>query len=167
MFKSIKEKFRIRGPIGFFVFGVYRFGNLIFYRVKIPVLRQLLMFIYKILDILVVRVIGKAQIPPQTRIGRNASILHDGNGLIISPRVIIGDNVTIFHQVTIGNKDRKAPKIGNDVQIGAGAKVLGGISVGDGSTIGANAVVLKDVPPFSIAVGIPARIIPKNQDRTM
>jgi serine O-acetyltransferase len=120
--------------------------------------RQLLLITYQVLDILIVRIMGKAHIPRQTRIGKHASILHDGNGLIISPRVVIGDNVTLFHQVTLGNKNGAAPKIGNNVYIGAGAKVIGGITIGDNVSIGANAVVLNDVPSNSLAVGIPAKI---------
>ena len=78
--------------------------------------------------------------------------------------VVIGTNCTIFQQVTIGDvrrcgqEGKPVPVIGNNVEIGAGAKVLGGIRVGDGAKIGANAVVLQDVPPGAIAVGIPARI---------
>lgn len=158
MINSIKHRMKIRGPIGFFVFSIYRLGNLIYYNIKTPLIRQLLLIIYKFLDILVVKMIGKAQIPCQTKIGKNASIVHDGNGVIISPRVIIGDNVTIFHQVTIGNKNKKAPIIGDNVYIGAGAKILGGIRIGDNVSIGANAVVLDDIPANSIAVGIPAKV---------
>jgi serine O-acetyltransferase len=78
--------------------------------------------------------------------------------------VVIGTNCTIFQQVTIGDardsrqKGQPVPVIGNNVEIGAGAKVLGDIRVGDYAKIGANAVVLQDVPPHAIAVGIPARI---------
>lgn len=163
MFDSVKRSLKIRGPVGFIVFMVYRFGNFVFYKVRIPVIRQILMFLYRILDIIFMRIIGNIEIPPQVKIGKNLGLPHGGNGVMISPFVKIGDNVTIFHQVTIGTKDWEAPTIGNNVSIGAGAKLLGGIKIGNGAIIGTNAVVLKDVPENSIAVGVPARIIhPKN-----
>ena len=85
---------------------------------------------------------------------------HGINGIIIHPSVMVGSNVTILHQVTLGTRHiNKGPKIGNNVFIGAGAKILGDIIVGDNAKIGANAVVLTDVPANCTAVGNPARII--------
>lgn len=88
-------------------------------------------------------------------------------GIVIGARKI-GKNALIYHEVTIGAKEmdvrytpEKRPLIGDNVVIGAGAKVLGGISVGDGAVIGANAVVTGDIPADSVAGGIPARIIKK------
>lgn len=82
------------------------------------------------------------------------------NGIVIHPKAIIGPNCLIFQQVTIGScGDTKVPTIGGHVDIGAGAKVLGGITIGNHAVIGANAVVLIDVPEGRTAVGIPARII--------
>jgi serine O-acetyltransferase len=98
-----------------------------------------------------------ADIPLGTRIGGGLLLPHP-NGIVIHPDVIIGPNCLIFQQVTLGTGEQGPPRIGGHVDIGAGAKLLGGISVGDHSKIGANAVVLKDVPPFATAVGIPARI---------
>ena len=93
---------------------------------------------------------------------------HGLNGIVVSRKCIIGSNVTILHQVTIGTKittaksimeeDVKAPIIGNNVYIGAGAKIIGNIIIGDNALIGANAVVTKDVPANHTAVGNPARI---------
>lgn len=73
---------------------------------------------------------------------------HHLNGIIVSHNAVIGENVTIFHQVTIGQSEKteKAPKIGNNVLIGAGAKIIGDIEIGDNVKIGANAVVTKSVP---------------------
>ena len=85
-------------------------------------------------------------------------------GIIVSGDAAFGDDVVIRNGVTIGllrTGVRGSPRIGNRVDIGAGAKILGPITVGDDTTIGANAVVLQDVPPNSIAIGIPARIIPR------
>ena len=89
---------------------------------------------------------------------------HGLHGVFISKGAVIGKNVTIFHQVTIGSIDTEskfpgAPTIGNDVLIGAGAKILGGITVGNNVRIGANAVVIKSVPDNSTVVGVPGKII--------
>ncbi len=97
-------------------------------------------------------------------IGRGAEfgpgfVLVHSLGVVINGGVKGGAQVLIEHGVTIGAEKRKIPVIGDDVFIGAGAKVLGGVSVGDGARIGANAVVLADVPPHSTVVGIPARVV--------
>jgi serine O-acetyltransferase len=108
-------------------------------------------------------VITGADIPINGRIGGGLLLLHP-NGIVIDQDVVIGTNCTIFQQVTIGDarnsrqKGQPVPVIGNNVEIGAGAKVLGDIRVGDHAKIGANAVVLQDIPPHAIAAGIPARI---------
>ncbi|WP_204317734.1 serine O-acetyltransferase [Neobacillus sedimentimangrovi] len=80
-------------------------------------------------------------------------------GVVIGRDVIIGDNCKIYQQVTLGQKDGKYPIIGNNVVIFPGAKIIGGIKIGNNVQIGTNAVVLHDVPDNSIAVGVPARII--------
>ena len=85
-------------------------------------------------------------------------------GVIVSGDTVIGDDVVIRNGVTIGLRRtgvRGAPVIGNRVDIGTGAKILGTITIGDDVAIGANAVVLKDVPANSIAVGVPAKILPR------
>ena len=99
-----------------------------------------------------------AEIPLGTRLGGGLLLPHP-NGIVIHPDAIVGVNCLIFQQVTLGGGDDGAPCIGGHVDIGTGAKVLGPVSIGDHSKIGANAVVLKDVPQFATAVGIPARII--------
>lgn len=89
---------------------------------------------------------------------------HGLNGIIISPYAKIGANVTIFHQVTIADdrKDyRNAPIIGDNVKIGAGAKILGKVTIGDNAKIGAGAIVVEDVPAGAVAVSPKARIIIK------
>jgi serine O-acetyltransferase len=78
---------------------------------------------------------------------------------VINGNVRGGSNVYIEHQVTIGAERRQAPQIGSDVFIGAGAKIIGSVSVGDGARVGANAVVVADVPPHTTVVGIPARVV--------
>lgn len=96
-------------------------------------------------------------------IGRGADfgprlVLIHSQGVVINSAVKAGSDVKIEHQVTVGAEKGASPVIGNDVFIGAGAKIIGGIAIGDGARIGANAVVLQDVPPDSTAVGVPAEI---------
>ncbi len=101
-------------------------------------------------------------IHPGATIGRRVFIDH-GVGVVIGETAIVGDDVIIYQQVTLGgvrtSKDKRHPSIGNNVVVGAGAKVLGNITIGDGAKIGANSVVLKDVPMMATAIGIPARVI--------
>lgn len=100
-----------------------------------------------------------AEIPLNAVIGGGLLIPHP-NGIVIHPRSVIGPNCLIFQQVTVGTvAGSGAPVIGAHVDVGAGAKILGGVRVGTGARIGANAVVLDDVPVGATAVGIPARVI--------
>ncbi|MGH7593275.1 MAG: serine O-acetyltransferase [Gemmatimonadales bacterium] len=94
--------------------------------------------------------------------GRGFVLLH-ADGIVINRLVRGGDNIYIEHQVTIGADRGTSPVLGNDIFIGAGAKVLGPVTVGDGARIGANAVVVKDVPPYSTVVGVPARVVRQRQ----
>ena len=100
-------------------------------------------------------------ISPECKIGDNIHFMHL-DGITIGSGVEIGNNCTIYQQVTIGKEKEQFPTIGNNVTIYAGAKILGGIKIGNNAVIGANAVVLKDVPDNCVAVGIPARIIKKD-----
>lgn len=104
-------------------------------------------------------VVTGADIPLNCRIGGGLLLPHP-NGIVIHPDATVGVNCLIFQQVTLGAGGRGGlPRIGGHVDIGAGAKILGGIVVGDHARIGANAVVVDDVPPGATAVGIPARIL--------
>lgn len=103
-------------------------------------------------------VVTQCEIPLETEIGGGLLLTHP-NGIVIHPKVRIGPNCLIFHQVTIGTQDGQFPVIEGHVDIGAGAKVIGGITVGRHAVIGVNAVVLRDVPPGGVAVGVPARIV--------
>ena len=100
------------------------------------------------------------EIHPGARIGRRFFIDH-GMGVVIGETSVIGDDVTLYHQVTLGgitwSPGKRHPTVGDGVVVGAGAQVLGPITVGRDARIGANAVVLKDVPPGATMVGIPAR----------
>ncbi|MFA5319939.1 MAG: serine O-acetyltransferase EpsC [Candidatus Omnitrophota bacterium] len=101
------------------------------------------------------------EIHPGAVIGRGLFIDH-GMGVVIGETAVVGNNVLLYQGVTLGGtglqKGKRHPTIGDNVVIGAGAKVLGDITVGDNSYIGANAVVIKDVPPNSTVVGVPGRI---------
>ncbi len=101
-------------------------------------------------------------IHPGARIGVNLIIDH-GMGVVIGETAEIGDNCLIYHGVTLGGVDlnpvKRHPTLGNHVVVGAGAKILGNIRIGDFARIGANSVVIKDVPEHCTATGIPARIV--------
>jgi serine O-acetyltransferase len=102
------------------------------------------------------------EIHPGAKIGRRFFIDH-GMGVVIGETAVIGDDVTLYHGVTLGgvswNKGKRHPTLGDRVVVGAGAKVLGPITVGADAHIGSNAVVTRDVPEKATAVGIPARIL--------
>lgn len=108
-------------------------------------------------------------IHPAAQIGRRVFIDH-GIGVVIGETTIVGNDVIIYQQVTLGgvslDKGKRHPTIGNNVVIGGGAKILGNIYIGDDSKIGANSVVVKDVPPDSTAIGVPARIIRRGRDKS-
>lgn len=101
------------------------------------------------------------EIHPGVSIGDGFFIDH-GMGVVIGETTIIGDNVTLYQGVTLGGtgkeKGKRHPTLGNNIVVGTGAKVLGNITIGDNSYIGANAVVIKDVPPNSTVVGVPGRV---------
>jgi serine O-acetyltransferase len=108
------------------------------------------------------------EIHPGATIGRRFFIDH-GMGVVIGETALIGDDCTLYHGVTLGgtswNKGKRHPTLEKNVVIGAGAKILGPILIGEGARIGSNAVVVKDVPAGATAVGIPARIILDEQDK--
>ena len=99
-----------------------------------------------------------ADIPLNSRIAGGLLLPHP-NGVVVHPASDIGPNCLLFQQVTLGSRAGRAPRLGGNVVVGAGAKLLGGIRIGDHARIGANAVVLEDVPAGATSVGIPARVI--------
>lgn len=146
------------GAQGFWVMLVYRFGRWR-YSVRPAILRKIFSLIYKILYKFI-QIITGIELPCEAEIGNNFIIDHFG-GIVVSGYAKIGDNCRIRNGVVIGLKNVEevgAPEIGNNVDIGTGAKVLGKIKIGNNVLIGANAVVICDVPDNSIAVGIPAVI---------
>jgi serine O-acetyltransferase len=102
------------------------------------------------------------EIHPGATIGKNFFIDH-GSGVVIGESTIIGDNCRIYHGVTLGgvslSEFKRHPTLGNDVLIGAGAKILGPITIGDGAKVGANSVVVKPVPAGATVTGIPAKVL--------
>jgi serine O-acetyltransferase len=146
---------------GLWVMAVYRFGNWR-YRIRRPLIRKPFSFLYKLLKT-VCEILTGIELPCEASVGKRFKIEHFGN-IIVSGDAAFGDDVVVRNGVTVGLRRtgvRGAPVIGNRVDIGAGAKVLGRINIGDDVVIGANAVVIEDVPPNSIAVGVPARILPR------
>ena len=162
MFQNIKEDFRTyRGnwaAQGFWVMLVYRFGRWR-YGVRPAILRKLFSLVYKILYKFI-QIITGIEMPCEAEVGKGFIIDHFG-GIVVSGYAKFGDHCRIRNGVVVGLKNVEepgAPIIGNNVDIGAGAKVLGKIRIGNNVLIGANAVVISDVPDNSIAVGVPAVI---------
>jgi serine O-acetyltransferase len=146
---------------GFQAVAVHRFGN---WRmgIKQKVLRAPMSVLYRALYRGVRNVYG-IELPYTAKVGRRLVIEHQ-SCIVVHGLASIGDDCILRHGVTLGNRtlDRPsdAPKIGNRVNIGAGAKILGAVTIGDGAQIGANAVVRIDVPAGAVAAGIPARVCP-------
>lgn len=165
MFDNLREDWRTyeRDPArqGLWVMVIYRFGRWR-YGIHNRWLRLPFSLLYRILKLLS-QILTGIDLPCEVTVGRRFRIEHFGD-IIISGDAVFGDDVVIRNGVTIGLKhthERGAPVIGHRVDIGTGAKVLGAIHIGDDVVIGANAVVLHDVPPNSLAVGVPAQIRPR------
>ncbi len=162
MFELIREDWRTheRDPWrqGVWALVVYRFGRWR-YTVRPALLRRPLSLLYKLMKI-TVQITSGIDLPCEAVVGRRLRIDHFG-GIVVSGDSVIGDDVVIRNGVTIGLKrtgERGAPRIGDGVDIGSGARILGPVSVGAGAVVGANAVVISDVPAGALAVGVPARI---------
>ena len=167
MFDNIREDWRTYDRSlsrqGLWVMAVYRFGRWR-YTISNRLLRLPFSFLYRILKVLS-QILTGIDLPCEVTVGRRFLIEHFGD-IIISGDAVFGDDVVIRNGVTVGLRRtgvRGAPIIGNRVDIGAGAKILGPVRIGDDVAIGANAVVLTDVPANSIAVGVPAKIIPRQE----
>lgn len=131
----------------------YRFAHRL-YKWNIPLVPRVISYL--------TRIITGIEIHPGAEIGRRFFIDH-GEGVVIGETTIIGDDVLIYQQVTLGGTGKESgkrhPTLGNNVIVGAGAKVLGNITIGDNVRIGAGSVVVEDVPEHSTVVGIPGRIV--------
>lgn len=131
----------------------YRFAHRL-YKWNIPLIPRMISYL--------TRIITGIEIHPAAKIGRRFFIDH-GDGVVIGETTVIGNDVLIYQQVTLGGTGKESgkrhPTLGNKVIVGAGAKVLGNITIGDNVRIGAGSVVIEDVPPHSTVVGVPGRII--------
>lgn len=133
---------------------VYRFGTLLS---TIPMFGSF----FRVIIEYFIRIVFSSDISLKSKIGPGFVVVH-GHDIVIGGDVLIGENCKILNGVTLGNKDTESainqqPKIGSNVVIGAGAKILGSIKIGDNVKIGANSVVLSEVPDNHVAVGVPAR----------
>ena len=131
----------------------YRIAHFL-YKMRFTFIALMIMYLVKL--------VYSVEIHPKAQIGKNLFIDH-GMGTVIGETAIIGNNCLFYHNITLGSVDniqsKRHPTIGNNVMISAGAKVLGPINIGDNSRVAAGAVVLKDVPPNSTVVGVPARVV--------
>jgi serine O-acetyltransferase len=146
---------------GLWALAVYRYGRWR-YTIRWRWVRMPFSFLYKVLKP-ISEILTGIELPCEVTLGRRLRIDHFG-GIVISGDAVFGDDCVIRNGVTVGLRhtgQRGAPVLGNRVDIGAGAKILGAIRIGDDVQIGANAVVLTDVPSNSVAVGIPARVLPR------
>lgn len=137
------------------------FWALLFHRIAHALHALGLPFVPRLLS-QVARFLTGIEIHPGAVIGRGLFIDH-GMGVVIGETAIVGEDVLLFHGVTLGGVDarpgRRHPRLGDGVMVGAGAKILGPVTIGDGARIGAQSVVLASVPPGRTAVGVPARVI--------
>lgn len=134
-------------------------------KIKIPIIGKAIRLFVKVLNFAFIKMGLNTDIPATVLIGDNVNFQHPF-GIVIHPRVVIGENAVIRQQVTIGGKSvgrtELIPKIGNNVEIGAGAKIIGDISIGNNVVIGANSVVVKDVPDDDVVAGVPAKSVKRN-----
>ena len=169
MFSHIREDWRAHDCVwtrhGFWALLVYRYGRWR-YRIQPRALRLPFSFVYKLLKFLSEMVTG-VEMPCETTIGRRMVFEHTG-AIVISGDAIFGDDCVLRQGVTVGLRNRNlrgSPVIGDRCDIGAGAKLLGPIRIGNDVAIGANAVVLCDVPDGCIAVGVPAQVKMRRVER--
>ena len=162
MFEHIRQDWRAHdcdwSRHGFWALVVYRFGRWR-YGIRTRALRMPFSFLYKLLKFAADSACG-IELPCETVLGDRFVIEHVG-GIVISGDAVFGDDCVVRNGVTVGLRhrlQRGSPVLGNRVDIGAGAKLLGPIRIGDDVAIGANAVVLCDVPDGCVAVGVPARV---------
>jgi serine O-acetyltransferase len=141
---------------------------LFFYRLAHPLYKRGLRFLPRFISA-VGLFLTTIDIHPAAVLGRRVFIDH-GVGVVIGETAVIGNDVIIYQQVTLGgvstSKGKRHPTLGDNVVIGAGSKVLGNIHIGENSKVGANSVVVKDVPADSTAIGIPARVLKRGYDKT-
>jgi len=159
--KNISDKDPASKNVLYVIFLYPGFHALLFYRIAHFLNNLKLKFIARLLSQFT-RFLTGIEIHPGAKIGKKLFIDH-GMGIVIGETTTIGDNCTIYHGVTLGgtgkDKYKRHPDIGDNVIIGCGAKVLGPIKIGNNVKIGANSVILKEVPDNSTVVGVPGKII--------
>jgi serine O-acetyltransferase len=165
MFENVREDWHAQGGAwirhGFYALLIYRFGRWR-YRIRSRAVRMPFSFAYHLLKFFADVLLG-IELPCEVTLGRRFVIEHVG-GIVISGDSVFGDDCVVRNGVTVGLRHRGvrgSPQLGDRVDIGAGAKLLGPIRIGSDVAIGANAVVLCDVPDNCIAVGVPARVLPR------
>lgn len=160
MFDNIKKDYKLYkrwSHSGFWVMMVYRLGNWC-KTIRFGIFRSIMTKIYWLCYHFISTLTG-VHLPRDTKFGERFHLIH-ASSIIIHKKATFGDDVGIMHEVTIGSSGTyDAPKIGNGVFIAAGAKVVGDITIGDNCSIGANAVVVKDIPPNSLVVPQAVRVI--------
>ncbi len=143
------------------------FHAVLFHRFAHMLYRWHLRFLPRLIS-QIVRFFTKIEIHPGAEIGKGLFIDH-GCGVVIGETTVIGEDCTIYQGVTLGGTGKETgkrhPTLGNNVMVGAGAKVLGPFKVGDNSKIAANAVVLREIPPDCTCVGVPARVVKRGTKR--
>lgn len=163
LIKSIRERDPAKPTVFEVIFAYNGFHALVFHAMAQTLwnmkLKALARFVANIS-----RILTGIEIHPEAKIGKRLFIDH-GTGVVIGQTAVIGDDVTIYHGVTLGGigngkaDEKRHPTLQNGSMIGAGAQVLGNITIGKGAKVGANSVVTIDVPAHRVALGIPARII--------
>jgi serine acetyltransferase len=172
LWELVKEDYVAHGrditKPGFQAIAVYRFGG---WRMSVEPkpLRAPLSIAYRALYRTVRNLYG-IELPYNAKIGRRVIFEHQ-HGIVVHGQTVIGDDCIIRQGVTLGirNMDRldEAPVLGRGVNVGAGAVIIGRVRVGDGAAIGANAVVLKDVPAGALAIGVPAKLVPRSNTQSV
>lgn len=142
---------------GLLAIVVYRYGQWVYFRCRVPIVRQLLDLIYYYWFFWV-RTRLQIELPRTTAIDAGFRIDHFG-GILINCQLIAGKNLTITHGILIGQTDSGVPRFGDGVSLGVGAKVIGGIVLGDNVLVGTGAVVTKSFPDNAIVAGVPARLL--------
>jgi len=136
------------------VISMYRLGRKAYLK-HIPVIPGLISRI--------IRIAYACELPCSCDIGKNCDLPHNGLGVVIHEAAVIGEGTRIYQNVTIGGRNKRGvPVIGKNVFVGCGACILGGVKIGDGARIGANAVVITDIPENATAVGAPAKVVKIN-----
>lgn len=168
MMKSFKSDLKAnrKNPQTIMALFTYRYGNWVNYRIKSGVIKKPLWLLYKVMDLIFVRILANGELHAGAQIGDYLHLPHGLNGVIIGNNVVIGSHATIFHQVTLGGRNSLGePVIGDRAFIGVGSKILGPVIIGNDANIGAMSVVVKDVPDNATALGIPAKNILRDKPK--